>query len=50
MNRLPGPVTLRQAYAYYKTEHQVRLRQTGEVGFHEPIMTDTALLPIVLAP
>ncbi len=50
MNRLPGPVTLRQAYEYYKVEHPVRLRQSGSVGFHEPIMTDTALLPIVLVP
>jgi hypothetical protein len=50
MNRLPHPVTLRQAYEYYKTEDHVRLRNYAEVGHAEPVMTDTALLPIVLAP
>jgi hypothetical protein len=50
MEKLPAPVTLQQAFDYYRQASRARLQQVGEVGFHEPVLTDTALLPIVLAP
>jgi hypothetical protein len=50
MTRLPGPVTLSRAFEYYRQEHRKRLAQDGDTGFHEPVLTDTALLPIMLAP
>ena len=50
MTQLPSPVTLRKAFDYYRQEHRKRLTQEGDTGFHEPILTDTALLPIALVP
>lgn len=50
MTNLPRPVTLRQAYDYYHEEMRKNLVNRREVGAHEPVLTDTALLPIVLAP
>jgi len=50
MTRLPAPVTLQRAFDYYRQAHRTRLQQDGGTGFHEPVLTDTALLPIVLAP
>jgi hypothetical protein len=50
MEKLPAPVTLQQAFDYYRQAHRTHLEQIGEVGFHEPVLTDTALLPIVLTP
>jgi hypothetical protein len=50
MTKLPAPVTLRQAFEYYRNEHKVRLEKTGDVGYHEPVYTDMTLLPIVLTP
>lgn len=50
MTKLPAPVTLQQAYEYYREAHRRRLEQDGVIGFHEPVLTDTALLPVVLAP
>lgn len=50
VTQLPKPVTLRQAYDYYHDRMRKNLVRGGDVGFHEPVMIDTALLPIVLAP
>ena len=50
MTKLPAPVTLQQAFEYYRQEHRARLAREGGAGFHEPILTDTALLPIALVP
>lgn len=50
MSKLPAPVTLQKAFEYYRQEHRARLAQEGDTGFHEPILTDTALLPITLVP
>jgi hypothetical protein len=50
MTRLPGPVTLQRAFEFYRQEHRTRMAQDGDTGFHEPVLTDTALLPIVLVP
>lgn len=50
MTQLPGPVSLQRAFEYYRQTHRLRLEQDGVVGYHEPVMTDTALLPIMLVP
>ncbi len=50
MTKLPGPLTLQQAFEYYRQVHRRRLEQDGTIGYHEPVLTDTALLPIVLVP
>lgn len=50
MSRLKAPVTLEQAYEFYRHEHRLRMAQDGDTGFHEPVLTDTALLPIALVP
>ena len=50
MTKLPAPVTLEKAFDYYRQQHRARLAQEGDTGFHEPILTDTALLPITLVP
>jgi hypothetical protein len=50
MRKLPAPVTLRRAFEYYRQEHRRQFEKADNVGFHELIYTDTALLPIVLAP
>ena len=50
MTQLPKPVTLRQAFDYYHERMRKNLVRIGDVGAHEPVMIDTALLPIVLAP
>jgi len=50
MTKLPAPVTLRQAFEYYRQEHRRRFEKSGNVGYHEFVYTDTSLLPILLAP
>ncbi len=50
MTDLPAPVTLRQAYDYYHEAMRSNLRKLGHIGVHEPVLTDTALLPIQLVP
>ncbi len=50
MTKLPAPVTLRQAFEYYREEHRRRFAKDNNSGFHEFVYTDTALLPILLAP
>jgi hypothetical protein len=50
MTRLPAPVTLERAFEYYRQEHRRRLTQEGRTGFHEPVLTDTVLLPVSLVP
>lgn len=50
MTQLPTPVTLEQAFDYYRQAHRRRMEQDGTIGYHEPVLTDTALLPIVLVP
>ncbi len=50
MTRLPAPVTLQRAFEYYREQHRQRMVEEGDKGFHEPLLTDTALLPITLVP
>lgn len=50
MAKLPAPVTLQQAFDYYRQQHRLRLEREGDIGYHEPVLTDLALLPIVLVP
>lgn len=50
VEKLPVPVTVRQAYDHYLVQLQDYLRKTGKSGAQEPTITDTALLPIALAP
>jgi len=50
MTKLSAPVTLQQAFQYYRQQHRQRLAEEGDKGFHEPLMTDTALVPITLVP
>ena len=50
MAKLPAPVTLERAFEYYRQEHRRRLTQEKKTGFHEPLLTDTALLPVSLVP
>jgi len=50
MTKLPAPVTLQQAFQYYRQQHRQRLAEEGDTGFHDPLMTDTALVPILLVP
>lgn len=50
MAKLSAPVTLQRAFDYYRNAHHQRLAKQGDTGYHEPVLTDTALLPIVLVP
>jgi hypothetical protein len=50
MTQLPRPVTLEQAFDYYREKHKARLERSGTAGWHEPVFTNNALVPIVLAP
>lgn len=50
MAKLPHPVTLRQAFEYYREGSKKFLRNIGEVGSHLPLYVDNALVPIVMAP
>ena len=50
MTDLPAPVTLHQAYDYYHQAMRRNLVKLGTMGAHEPVLTDTALLPILLVP
>ena len=50
MTSLPRPVTVRTAYDHYVEAIRPWLKKAGAEGLMEPSYTDTALLPIVLAP
>lgn len=50
MSRLPTPVTTRQAFEHYRQGAGQWMREKNMIGIMEPIMTDSALLPIMLVP
>jgi hypothetical protein len=50
VEKLPAPVSVRQAYDHYLVQVQDYLRKINKAGAQEPTITDTALLPIALAP
>ena len=56
MEKFPAPVSLRQAYEHYVQGQKQYLLELGGryktnvVGLQEPILVDTALLPILLVP
>ena len=56
MQNLPKPVTLTQAFAHYLEGQKQFLEQISKkadlplVGQQQPMLIDTSLLPIVLAP
>lgn len=50
METLPRPVTIRQAYSHYRQGIQRWLKEIKELGLQEPVLVDSVLIPIVLAP
>jgi hypothetical protein len=50
MTRLPAPVTVQQAFDHYRHGVGLWMRENNMTGIMEPIMTDSALLPIALVP
>jgi uncharacterized caspase-like protein len=50
MRDLPKPVTVQQAFAHYREGQRKFLREIDRQGYQEPLLSDTILLPIELAP
>ena len=50
MDKLPAPLTVRQAFDYYRRGVKQRLGEVRHVGEQEPIMADNLLLPLELVP
>lgn len=51
VEKLPRPVTIAQAFDYYRRELEPRMREEIDVWYaQEPNITDTALLPVYLVP
>ncbi len=50
MRDLPKPVTARQAFEHYRDKQLEFLRGQGAQGYQEPLLIDTILLPVLLAP